>query len=376
MKPIKARIFLLLAAFTIVINTGSTQNVVADSTGLLGDDFSLQGALQLFKTSDDLESFEKALNKENNYVNNLDLNEDGDIDYIRVVDQMEGDVHVIVLRVPISKEESQDIAVIHIERTGESNAVLQIVGDEVLYGPDYLVEPIDEEVDAEGKGGPHPVYETTRVVVNVWFWPSVRYIYTPGYSVYVSPWGWAYYPVWWRPWRPHPWRYYHTRRVHYHVGFGFTTTHRVVRAPRVYTPVRKTSVTVRTKSAKRVSVRNTASLRTAGTNKTAVKKTTSVAGVNKTEQGVVAGKKTTTAGVKRSGDGVTASKKTTAKGVKKTEDGVVAGKKSKSTKVEKNKKGDVKATKKKSKTKVKKNNKKTTKKKTTKKKTVRKKKGG
>ena len=51
-----------------------------------GDDFSLEGALAMFKKANSLEEFEKLLNEENNHVNNLDLNNDDDIDYIVVED--------------------------------------------------------------------------------------------------------------------------------------------------------------------------------------------------------------------------------------------------------------------------------------------------
>ena len=51
--------------------------------GTAGDHFSLEGALELFKKSDSPEDFEKMLNKETNFVNNLDLNEDEEIDYIK-----------------------------------------------------------------------------------------------------------------------------------------------------------------------------------------------------------------------------------------------------------------------------------------------------
>ena len=70
----------------------------ADSTGFDGDNFSLEGALELFKDSKSLEDFEKKLNQKENHVNNLDLNKDGDTDYIRVEDNMDGDVHAIVLQ--------------------------------------------------------------------------------------------------------------------------------------------------------------------------------------------------------------------------------------------------------------------------------------
>lgn len=315
---------LLLAAFFLTATTSFAQDTAPDSTGLLGDDFSLEGALQLFKKSDNLETFERELNKEDNYVNNLDLNEDGDIDYIRVIDQMDGDAHAIVLQVPISKSESQDVAVIEIEKTDASNAVLQIVGDEDLYGPNHFVEPVDEAATG-GSGGPEPMYETERLVVNVWLWPSVRYIYTPGYRLYVSPWRWSYYPVWWSPWRPHPWRWYHTRRVHYRVGFGITTTHRVVRAHRVYTPVRRSSVTVKTRSVKRVKVTKTskgrkvtASRTSVSTGKKGVSKTTSTTRVSKDGKTVKAGQKKSSAKVSKKKDGsVKATKKTSTKKAKK-----------------------------------------------------------
>ena len=69
-----------------------------DSTGLPGDHFSLMGALELFKQSKSLEAFEKSINQENSYINNLDLNQDGDIDYIRVEDHADQDVHAIVFK--------------------------------------------------------------------------------------------------------------------------------------------------------------------------------------------------------------------------------------------------------------------------------------
>ncbi|MFT3674598.1 MAG: hypothetical protein QM781_01740 [Chitinophagaceae bacterium] len=44
-----------------------------DSTGLPGDQFSLQGALAMFQQSASIEDFEKKINTSSNGVNNLDL---------------------------------------------------------------------------------------------------------------------------------------------------------------------------------------------------------------------------------------------------------------------------------------------------------------
>ncbi len=122
-----------LAAFVFTNPIVAQNPEPADSTGLPGDHFSLEGALDLFKKAESPEDFEKLLNQEDANVNNLDLNEDGETDYIRVIDNMEDDVHAIVLQVSVSEEESQDVAVIEIEKTGDEEATLQIIGDEVLY---------------------------------------------------------------------------------------------------------------------------------------------------------------------------------------------------------------------------------------------------
>jgi len=228
------------------------QGTATDSTGLPGDHLNLSAVLNLFKSSNSLEAFENSLNKEKSQINNLDLNEDGEVDYIRVVAHQSGDFHAIVLQVPINAAESQDVAIIEIEKTGKEQALLQIIGEEWLYGPNYIVEPFEESMNG-GEGGPSATEgEWMRVVVNVWFWPSVRFVYRPGYRAWVSPWRWAYYPTWYRPWRPAPLRIYYPRTVVYRNSFHVVRTHRVVRAHRVYTPIRTYSPAVRTRTTTRV----------------------------------------------------------------------------------------------------------------------------
>lgn len=317
----------------------SQSETLEEPTGLPGDGFSLEGALELFKTATSPEDFEQKLNTEENYVNNLDLNEDGEIDFIRVEDHMEGDVHAIVLQVPISKKESQDIAVIEIEKTGKEEAILQIIGDEDLYGESVIAEPFEMEAKSNGKG-PNADVEVERIIVNVWFWPCVRFIYVPSYVVYVSPWYYGYYPVrWWRPWRVRPWASCNVFwRRHYHPHFRVVNTHRVVRAHRIYTPRRKTTTVVRTRTVTAVAANKKAGKVVKGNRVVSTKKTTVV---KKTDKGVVAGQKKTTIGAKKTDKGVVAGKKTTTKGVKKTDQGVVAGKKTKTTKVGKTDSGKV-----------------------------------
>ena len=88
----------------------------SDSPEFTGDNFSLEGALAMFKKANSLEEFEKMLNQEDNNINNLDLNNDGNIDYINVDDIKENDNHVIVLSTFVNEIEKQDIATIGIEK--------------------------------------------------------------------------------------------------------------------------------------------------------------------------------------------------------------------------------------------------------------------
>lgn len=305
--------------------------------GLPGDHFSLEGALELLKGSESLEVIEKHLNTEQNHINNLDLNQDGKVDYIRVIDHAEEDVHAVVLQVALSENESQDIAVIEIEKTGPESAILQIMGDEALYGPDHRIEPY-EEAGQGGKGGPNPAdLEITRVVVNVWFWPCIRFIYAPHYRIWVSPYRWGRYPQWWIAWHPHPWAAFHSRGLHYKSGFRIVSTHRLVRAHQLYTPRRTTSKLVISHSvrkpegtrASRTTATHTRKTVKAGKKASATRTTTRA--VKKTPHGTVAGKKTTTKVQGKTSRGTTSGRKTTTRAVAKGKRGGVAGKKTSKT---------------------------------------------
>jgi hypothetical protein len=230
--------YLLIGSFlavACVVKAGEwIQN---DSTGLPGDNFSLEGALELFKRSGSPEEFEKMINSEDNKVNNLDLNEDGETDYIKVIDKSEKDVHAFILQAAVSENESQDIAVIALEKTSEGNAVAQIVGDEDIYGEETIIEPTEKIKSNAGA-------TSSNVTVNVWAWPAVRYVYGPAYTVWVSPWGWRTRPAWWRPWRPVRYGVYYRHRAPYVHRYAVVHTHRITHAHRIYRPVRTTSVIV------------------------------------------------------------------------------------------------------------------------------------
>ena len=113
--------------------------------GLPGDNLDLYAVLTLFQKSKTIEAFEKSLNDEQTKINNLDLNLDKKVDFIKVVtpknEKKEKDSsYTFVLQVDVTKTETQDVAVILLNKD-KGKVSMQIVGDEELYGKDYVIEP-------------------------------------------------------------------------------------------------------------------------------------------------------------------------------------------------------------------------------------------
>jgi hypothetical protein len=226
----------MLSVLAIVMSASTSYSQQLDAQ-VPGDHFSLEGALELFKKSESPEDFERLLNLPDSKVNNLDLNGDGYIDYIRVFDRYEGNVHAFILQAVVSDQESQDIAVIELEKLANGKAVLQIIGDADVYGVETIIEPTTEVRTYAGT-------TTSSSVVNVWTWPSVRYVYSPYYSSWYSPWGWHAYPIWWHTWRPVSYVHYHPVYVTYRPYYSYCHTRRIVHAHHIYRPYRATSVFV------------------------------------------------------------------------------------------------------------------------------------
>lgn len=231
---------LKVVALFLLMGGAAAVNAQGIDREVPGDDFSLEGALELFKKSASPEEFERMLNAENSKVNNLDLNGDGNVDYLRVIDQNEGNVHAFIIQAIVSHNESQDVAVIELEKLSNGKAVLQITGDEDIYGIETIIEPTQEVRVNAGTS-------TAVTVVNVWSWPSVQYVYDPYYTVWVSPWGWYSRPIWWYSWRPVAYYHYHSYWQPYRPYYARCYAHRVVYAHRIYRPHRTTSVIVRSR---------------------------------------------------------------------------------------------------------------------------------
>ncbi|MEI8202658.1 MAG: hypothetical protein WCH34_06575 [Bacteroidota bacterium] len=233
-------------------------NSLSDSLGLPGDNFNLYAVLDIFQKSPTLEQFEKNINLQDSKVNNLDLNGDGQIDYVKVVDHGNSNIHAIVLQVAINETEIQDVAVIEVEKENNSLVKLQIIGDEALYGKDYIIEPIKEKSVQET---PNPGYTGGNTTVNnvtnnyysndnsyagseVAAWAIIGFMFAPAYIYYVSPYHWGYYPVYWHPWRPWFYHHYHSFHHSYYGHYHQTHYYRAPAAHSYYGTRRSSSVIV------------------------------------------------------------------------------------------------------------------------------------
>ncbi|MCT4591491.1 MAG: hypothetical protein N4A71_26960 [Carboxylicivirga sp.] len=212
----------LLFLFALIVLAGLPAVANNDeSIGLPGDNLDLYAVLNLFQESKTIEEFEANLNKEETGINNLDLDLDGNVDFIKVETQQEGEDFVFVLQVDVTKEEVQDVAVILVSKDEKENVSLQMVGDEALYGKDYVIEPMTEKPAVTANpaySGPDTIVVKSQPaeVVVIESEPIVHYIYSPMYVPYHPPYYYGYYPVYYRPYPVISINIYFGRHRHHH----------------------------------------------------------------------------------------------------------------------------------------------------------------
>ena len=184
------------------------QNVITVTANDLeiSDNLDLQAVASVFGDSRDLEDFEYRLNDPNTQISNLDLNRDGYVDYLRVIELSENNTHLIVIQSVLGRDLYQDVATLEVERDSYGGTTIQVVGDTYIYGPHYIIEPVY-------------IY---RPLIVMWFWG-------PYYRPWHSPYYWSCYPHYFRPWHPYRPHVYRTN-VYAHINI-YNTYH--------YTNVRK-----------------------------------------------------------------------------------------------------------------------------------------
>jgi hypothetical protein len=185
MKPIVA-VLLVGVLFTttqcvaqsgIAYSPQRTVTVQAQSNDI-SYNLDLQAVASIFGESRDLEEFEMRLNDYDAQISNLDLNNDGEVDYLRVIESSENNVHLVVVQAVLDRDVYQDVASIVVDRSRYQKTYVQVIGDPYLYGNNYIIEPM---------------YVSTPSIFS-FFWGN-------SYQRWSSPYYWGYYP-----------RYYHNRR--------------------------------------------------------------------------------------------------------------------------------------------------------------------
>ena len=195
----KKNLSLLIVAMSLLCSPFFSQ-AQEDSTALLGlpgDNLDLYAVLTLFQKSKTIEAFEKTLNDEQTKINNLDLDLNKKVDFIKVTTTKKDSSFTFILQVDVTKTETQDVAVILVNKE-KGNVTIQAVGDPELYGKDYVIEPKGQSSITANPAytGENPVVvnvpATTTVVVQSA--PIVQYVYSPAYVPYYPPYYYGYYP--------------------------------------------------------------------------------------------------------------------------------------------------------------------------------------
>jgi hypothetical protein len=147
----------------------------------ISDNLDLRAVTDIFGDSRNLQDFERRLNDPELQISNLDLNYDNDVDYLRVIETVDFNTHVIIIQSVLDRDVYQDVATIEVEKDSYNRVHIQVVGNEYMYGPNYIYEP--------------DYYSTPMIYASLW-----SYNYRP----YVSNWYWNFYPSYYYAWNPFP----------------------------------------------------------------------------------------------------------------------------------------------------------------------------
>ncbi|NRS89444.1 hypothetical protein HNQ02_002373 [Flavobacterium sp. 7E] len=123
---------------------------------------------------------------------------------------------------------------------------MQIEGDTDLYAENTIIQPFETEssINQVQHGPAIAAIYTNRVSVNLWFWPSVRFIYAPRYVARTSPHRWGFYPKYWSTWHPYRHTIFYAKAAPRRSYFHRVASRRVIVARNVYLLKRRHSTIV------------------------------------------------------------------------------------------------------------------------------------
>ncbi len=173
-----AGIFIFLIAISFFWPDGGEKqyNVNVQTMVYAGDGLDLATIGSLLKKADNAEELEKLLNDPKTGINNLDLNEDGKVDYIKVTEYGNDKTKGFSLTVEPESGETQEVATIDIKKSGADKAEVEVRGNEQIYGQNQYY---------------HSSFGITDMLFMYW-------LFRP-HPLYMSPYGYGYYPGNYRP---------------------------------------------------------------------------------------------------------------------------------------------------------------------------------
>ncbi len=101
----------------------------------------LNAVAAAFAESRSVKEFEQIINSSRYMINNLDLNHDGWIDYLRVIETYRGSYHALLIQACLAPGMFQDVATLIAEHRPDVLYV-EVIGDRYLYGYNYIVRPV------------------------------------------------------------------------------------------------------------------------------------------------------------------------------------------------------------------------------------------
>ena len=149
----------------------------------------LNAVAAAFAESRSVREFEQILNSSRYMINNLDLNRDGWIDYLRVIETYQGYYHTFLIQACLDYGVFQDVATLIAER--RTNALyVEVVGDRYLYGYNYIVRPVFVKRPPLWDVFGRPTYAVWTSPYNYGYFPSYytqpKPIYLNHYQAYVT----------------------------------------------------------------------------------------------------------------------------------------------------------------------------------------------
>src|SRR4051812_40763402 len=106
----KTKILTLAVLMVLSISSVFAQDrtTVTATNSDISDNLDLRAVASIFGDSKNLDDFERRLNDPQAQISNLDLNGDNRVDYLRVIETVEGNTHLIVIQSVLGMDTFQD----------------------------------------------------------------------------------------------------------------------------------------------------------------------------------------------------------------------------------------------------------------------------